>query len=414
MKKEKVFVGLDDIASFIGDWEEAFRSNGSDVLTAVMNNNSKFKRSKVQYEVNRYRKFANRFDYFKPGRISVWFKPKWDNFWWNYVFNKAVKECDIFLFIFNTFEWDHKDLQLLKEKYKKKIVVIFCGDEARWYYGMKQDFEKNNFLPIGYEDSYDYSKDGLEIRLRYIRNCEKYSDVILTHPNLAQLLMRPFNYVYIPIKKSFLDHHTQQRKTKVKVAHAPSSRLFKGSDIILREVNKLKESGLDFEFIVIENFSATEAFNLYKDCDIIVDQVLCPGGGKLAYECLAMGKVVLSFMAYDGYNQWLKDCPIIDINHKTLGEELKKIILDHDRRVKLSAEGKVYVKKYHDPEKIAGDVLQMLEEDKRDFIPTFFRDEFVPESADKIPLYNKWTNYVSDCVWYKKLVKPGVREGLVF
>jgi hypothetical protein len=51
---------------------------------------------------------------------------------------------------------------------------------------------------------------------------------------------------------------------------------------------------------------------------------------------------------------------------------------------------------------------------KPDFYPTFFRDNFIPESEEAAAVYNKWNNYVKDCDWYKKHVKTGERAGLSF
>jgi hypothetical protein len=54
---------------------------------------------------------------------------------------ELVHKCDLFIFIWSTFKTDYSDLEYIKS-YGKKIGFIFCGDDARWYYGMKQEFEE--------------------------------------------------------------------------------------------------------------------------------------------------------------------------------------------------------------------------------------------------------------------------------
>lgn len=55
-----------------------------------------------------------------------------------------------------------------------------------------------------------------------------------------------------------------------------------------------------------------------------------------------------------------------------------------------------------------------LKKEYSDLKYSFFRNEFIPESAEALSVYNKWTETVKDCNWYKKTIKPGKRAGLIF
>lgn len=408
---KKVFLGLSDVASFIEDWDYGFKENGFQTLRGVLEYQTKYQTSQVDFTI---RKAQDRIGYFKPGRVSVWFKPWWNNFVKNYYFKKAIKSCDYFVFFWNSFEYNCSDLKLLKE-YKKKIIIVLVGDEVRWEPAMKQEFEFYN-LPIIEYSNYDYSINGLSNKLSFLRNVEKYGSVIMSQPNMSQLILRPYNNLLIPIPTNKIKHIPAQKEVPL-IVHAPTS-VGKGSRFIEPVLNKLKADGVKFEYLKIENMPRERALELYEKCDIIIDQLLTPGGGKLAHEGLAMGKVVLTLIGYGNYEQLKpEECPLVDVNPNTLYETLKKLITDIKLRNEIASKGRAYIEKFHNPKKVIADIINKIDSTDKyspDFYPTFFRNKFVPESQESIEVYNKWTKYVSDCDWYKEYVKPGNRDGLIF
>ena len=292
------------------------------------------------------------------------------------------------------------------------------GDDVRWYYGAKQEFDFYKMKAPEYDEKYYYDiEKGLKPRLRRIRMAEKYSDFIFSRVDQAQLQLRPFyrwNMMVIPEQ---IPHNPKQRKEKPKVLHAPSNRKAKGTRYILSAFEKLKKEGVGFEVVLLENVPNEKAVEIYSDSDIIIDQLIFPGTGKFSTEGLAAGKVVMSHMNYKGYPQNNpEDCPIIDVNSDSIYQELKNIISDYDKRDKLASLGRDYVCKYLDLKIFCQTVLDLQagKQKKSDYSPTFYRDYFVPESHEATLIYNKWNEYVSDCDWYKDIVKPGERDGLVF
>ena len=408
---KKVFIGLSDIASFISDWDNGFNMLHIKTLKGSMDYQASTQNSELDFVVKKYQ---DKMGYFKPRRVSVRLKPWWDKKVRTYFFEKALKNCNIFIIFWESFYPNHEDYELLKRK-GKKIVTIFVGDDIRWEPAMKQEFEAYKLPVIEYEN-YDYSTNALNLKLEYLRIAEKYSDVILCQPNAMQLSIRPYYNLNIPIiAKDYIERSEQ--RIKPIIVHAPTS-VGKGTKYIEPIIERLKLEGFDFEYKRIQNVPRPEAINIYQDADIIIDQLLTPGGGKLAHECLAMGKVVLTLMGYDNYDQ-LKpaECPLIDVNQDTLYEVLKPLILDWNKRTEIASKARSYIEKYHNPKIIIEDITNHLNGVKilkPDFTPVFFREEFVPESADALKVYNKWNQYIAECDWYKKTVKSGERNGLVF
>lgn len=408
----KVFIGLVDIASFIDDWSEGFKQNNINTLKGSHVYQASIQNSKLDFIIQ---KAQDKVGYFKPHRISSRIKALWNKNVKTYYFKKAIRECDTFLFIWNSFEADFSDYKILKD-HGKKIITVFVGDEIRWGPAMKQEFN-NIGLPAFEYGSYDFPINDLRQRLNFLRVVEKYSDIILGQPNIMQLSLRPYQNLYIPIVASDYKEMKEQRIKPI-IVHAPTS-IGKGTKYIEPIIERLKAEGYEFEYKRIQNVPRPEALSIYENADIILDQILLPGGGKLAHEGLAMGKVVLTLMAFEKYDQKKPtDNPLVDIDEKNLYEVLKKLIPNVDLRNDIASKGRPFIEKYHSPKFICANIIKNLKKSnddvESDFKPTFFREQFIPESTEAAEVYNEWNNYVKDCNWYKTNVEPGERAGLKF
>lgn len=411
MPNKKVFIGLQDIASFFDDWSEGFKQNGYATLVGSLNYQPQVLTSHVDFFIQEK---LDKVGYFKPRTLSSRIKPFWDRKVKEHYLNKALKECDIFLFIWDSFYADYSDYEVIKS-HGKKIITVFVGDDVRWEPAMRQEFEGAGLKPYYYE-KYSYSTSALNKKLQFLRTAEKYSDIILSQPNIAQLALRPYHNLLIPIKFNDYVEGNQQRKIPVLV-HAPTS-IGKGTQYVEAAIEKLKSEGLNFTYNRIQGMPRNEALNVYANADVIIDQLFLPGGGKLAHEGLAMGKVVLTCMATNKYDQRKpKNCPLVDVCSDNIYEALKSLILDHESRCNIATRGRSYIEQYHNPKKIVDQILKIIDgvvPDNPEFTPNFFRHSYKPETDDKLMVYNQWTEYVSTSDWYKQTISSGTRDGLIF
>lgn len=409
--KRKVFIGLSDIASFIEDWDYGFKQNGYDTYKGSLNYQSPFQTSKLDFVI---KKGQDLFPAIFPEKITSKLKTWWDKWVKEYYFNRALKECEIFVFIWNTFYHDCSDLKRIREK-NRKIIIVFVGDEIRWEPAMKQEFFSLGLPIIEYKD-YDFSDNSLIKKLQYLRLSERYANVLLSQPNISQLAIKPYSNLFIPVIAERFKEVSKQNSVP-HIVHAPTS-TGKGTRFIEPTINRLIAEGLQFTYERIENVPREAALKIYEKADIIIDQLLTPGGGKLAHEGLAMGKIVLTLMAYDNYDQKKpSECPLVDVNEKNLYNTLKGLIPNHNLRSEIAAKGRPYIEKFHNPKNIIADALKRSDDIKFDsniYQPKFFREEFVPENENLKRVYNKWTETVMDCDWYKTFVKSGERDGLIF
>src|SRR3954471_6941368 len=108
--KKKIFLGNNDIASVVSELKVVFKEEFNiDTLTYfdTYGPASKVLSCKVDHNIYNLRNWV---PYFRPRRISAPIRKRWEQFLDKYFFEKAVKECDVFVFFWNTFKKDSSDL----------------------------------------------------------------------------------------------------------------------------------------------------------------------------------------------------------------------------------------------------------------------------------------------------------------
>jgi len=410
----KIFIGLNNLGGLLTEMKYVFGKLNVETLTATFGDPGPIiYGGGVDYDFSQYKK--RMYTPVRPLWLREWLREK-DHIE-KKVWRKALKECDVFIYIWRrAFKEGYADYSELK-KSGKKIINIFCGDDVRWYHSQKQEFESYGMRSITYENDYDYSQEGLYKKLLLLRNAEKHSDLIFSRLDQAQLELRPYYRWNMMVVTDNLKHYPNQREKNPIIAHAPTARKVKGTEYVLAAFEKLKNDGIEFTPLLIEKIPNNKALELLGNTDILIDQLIIPGTGRLATEGLALGKVVMAHMAYDKYPQKNpSECPIIDVNPDTLYNKLKELILNYDKRKAMALRGREYVFNYLDMNIFCQRIIDLLDGKKidYDYYPSFFRENFIPESKDAAQMYNEWTATVKDCDWYKKHIPSGERSGLIF
>lgn len=421
-KKYKICIGTVDIAYQFKDLKRGFEKLGHQAETIVLQSSTSYPYDreiipKIKLPFQKIENISNELIKKVHHRRTSYFK-------------KIVNDFDVFVFIWHSFNSNYEDLAYIKAQ-GKKIVFIFVGDDARWHHGMRQDFKKHDLTPVEYIsetinifgkeyciNGVNLSIQGLKTRLKRIRQAERHADLIFSKREQSQLQLRPFFHFPMMVFPEDIENNPIQRKINPVVVHAPTNTSVKGTKYVLAAFEQLKKDNIPFQPKLITGMTHQKALECYKNSDIIIDQLLLPGGGKLSTEGLAFGKVVLAKMAYETYHQGfpIENCPIIDVNPENIYEVLKNTILDYPKRVALAKKGRDYVETYLDINKFCKKIIANLEErvDTFDYFPTFFRQEFQPESIEATQLYNKWNEKIKSCEWYQDQVSTGERDGLVF
>jgi len=243
----------------------------------------------------------------------------------------------------------------------KRIVMHFVGSDLR-----NEKFlfwkEKNIRQFIKGET---FAEMNLPWQKKLIADTEKYADAVLVStPDLKHFVK---NAVYYPVMLDFEKFMKEAKppvskpsaSDEIVILHAPSNTTIKGTALIHDTLKKLViNSPYKIRLILPgEKFltiaktypvSRYELFELYKEADIIIDQLTIGWYGLQSIEGLLMGNEVISYVDEELKGYLSPDCPIEVADANTLEEVIikciKKIQLNKRRTQESIVE---WVKKNH-------------------------------------------------------------------
>ena len=121
--------------------------------------------------------------------------------------------------------------------------------------------------------------------------------------------------------------------------------------------------GLDADLELVEGLHHDEAFERYRDADIVVDQLNAGWYGLFAIEAMALGKPVVTFLHDEAVRRTEEAfgvrVPIVSATAETLRETLRPLVADAARRRELGAASRAYVERVHDVERVADRLLDL-------------------------------------------------------
>ena len=187
--------------------------------------------------------------------------------------------------------------------------------------------------------------------------------VYSVNPDLLHVL--PDRARFVPYGHVFLDEwvpaYSQDHSGPLRILHAPSHRLIKGTDLILAALEDLKSEGCAFELLLVEGMSNAQAREIYMRTDILVDQLFAGWYGGLAVELMALGKPVLAYIREEdlGYIDpaMREELPIVQATPQSVKDVLRGV-LETPRKdlVALGRRSRVFVERWHDPMRIAAHI----------------------------------------------------------
>ncbi len=203
---------------------------------------------------------------------------------------------------------------------------------------------------------------GSDIRYRgELRMCSKFADKIFV--STPDLLEWSPNAVWLPNpisldKFSYAGVEHKDKSEEINVIHAPSNRAIKGTEYVIKAVNKLKNEGYKINLILVENVSHNKAIEYYKKADIVIDQLLIGWYGVFSIECMALGKPVCAYIR-DDLESHIPFNPIINTSPKNIVENLRILIEDGILRKEMGNKGRNYVEEVHGANKIAQQLIEV-------------------------------------------------------
>jgi len=290
------------------------------------------------------------------------------------LFRSALKKYDIFHFNFGRGLLSFGRFGLLDIEmpiYKrggKKIIVTYNGCDARQKYYSMSNFAVS---PCAEPDCYGGCCSARSDRVKKdrISKIAKYADRIFAlNPDLLNILpegaeFRPYTK---PDLDSLLSAPIEKNKGgKFKILHAPSNRSVKGTKYILPVVERIKSEYRDVEILLVENTPHIEAREIYKEADLVIEQVLLGWYSGVAVEAMALGKPVITYIRQEDLrfvpSLMAKELPVINAAPDTLYDVIRKAVEDRERLIETGRKGRAYIRKWHDPIKIAERMKSLYE-----------------------------------------------------
>lgn len=233
---------------------------------------------------------------------------------------------------------------------KSKLFVTYNGSEARQRY---PSLERANLPTSEVED---------KRKSRSIEKMAKHVDWMWSvNPDLLYYLPKeissflPYSIANFNISPAF-----SKSDGVLKIVHAPTNQLVKGTAFILEAIEKLKKKYPNhFKFELIQGLSHHQALEKYREADLVIDQILLGWYGAFAVEVMLMGKPVIVNIAEEDLKFIPKEMAknlmetIIQAGPSDIYEVLEKCI--HDRAsLKEKSEASVeYAREWHNPRYIA-------------------------------------------------------------
>lgn len=263
-------------------------------------------------------------------------------------FEEACDSYDTFHFRFGaTFTPDKRDLKVLG-KLDKKLVAHHCGDEVRMLAVARSPHNPYVQRREAWPD------ERIQQNLKHLTAC--IDQVIINDHELLPHVEPHYKKIHIvPYAidaKTFTPHYPPPSENPL-VVHASSHRNVKGTEFVIKAVDRLKKNGVKLDFRLVENMPHTEAIQLYQQASVIIDQLTVGTYANLSMEAMAMGKPVICYVRDDLRRTFPPDLPIVSANPDTIYEVLKDLLNRPLDWAKLGIQGRKYVERHHDPHKVA-------------------------------------------------------------
>lgn len=413
---KNIFLGFTDICFQLSDFKREYSKLGH-VVFLYVNSGEKHHNGEYSFvQNNLYPKVTRNSLLFRKAYTLVVVIPiKFIILLW------AAFRYDIFHFMWfleNHNKYYFWFLKLLK----KKIIVSFVGSDIRWMpvWITELDLRNLHHAPekLLMQNTINL-KDTLEQKLRYVRICEKYADIIFSGPEQAQLQLRPYYNFYLPVDFDKIVFHVPKSNCPI-VSIGITEPNGKNSYEILSMLRKFQEnSDIEFKLEVIENISHEAVLEILKESTIFIYSPYVPGPGKFGMEAMAAGALLLT--GYD--SEWIKyppNPPLITITPSNMLEKLEYYLMNENERIEIVKNARTYALEYANSNIIARNIIDYLNNPNSipEYNPIFFREKAtfntVYDSPDSLEVCNKWTNYVKNCGWYQEYIQSGKREGLIF
>lgn len=233
------------------------------------------------------------------------------------LFVKNIFTKDVFYFVWNeTLLPFYFDFVLIRMA-GKKLIIMHCGDDVRYRPLSNKIFKNFSLGPLDVRNTYR----GEFLKKFYFQFMSEMTGQVISFRDQTTFQFGKLIHYYFPQEQ--ISPKSVSVSPIVKIIHAPSDRVIKGTNYVLEAVEILRKRNIPFEFELIENKGNEYVLKSLVECDILIDQPSC-WTGRLAVEGCAASCCVIG-----GNNREFADrcsSPVIQFHRNS--EQLAQIIED--------------------------------------------------------------------------------------
>jgi glycosyltransferase involved in cell wall biosynthesis len=248
--------------------------------------------------------------------------------------------------------------------YRGARFVTFNGSDAR----QSMPVAHNPHSPF---HTNEYATLSDTVKARRLKSILKYVNyAFVLNPDLMNFLPHEKSMFLPYIKQSWFDKVDSKRLRSGKefvIVHAPTNRRIKGTDIIIQQVNALREH-YPVRLILVEGVSHEEAKKSYLQADLLIDQIRLGWYGGVAVEAMRMGVPVAVYInpadlkfVPDAMREAIPGA-FLGVDSMNLFERVAELIENPRRYSQLVSAARDYVNRFHDPDRLVKLVIDKYEE----------------------------------------------------
>ncbi|MGG4035714.1 hypothetical protein ABEV74_18645 [Paenibacillus cisolokensis] len=279
------------------------------------------------------------------------------------ILDAAIQEYDLFHFHNSyTFLEDRRDIEMITDA-GKNIIIHHRGNDVR---SRALAFKGKGYVNPYVNAECSLPDDEIDRNLRYfakhasaaiVQDYELYGYVIDYYAKEGKpVYVLPRLIDVSAVQPAFKGSSHEPPL----VVHAPTQRDFKGTAWIEEAVSRLRKE-MPIRFRLVEGMSHAEALQLYREADIVIDQVLCGAYGNLSVEAMALGKPVICYIREDLVSRYPLDLPVVSANPDNLYDMLKMLVKDKEMREVRARLGRAYVERHHSASVVIQSLVKIYE-----------------------------------------------------
>jgi len=355
----RFFLGLDDTGGYYTRLAEGLKSLG---FSSTLVNAYHQPRYKFENELGMVEKFVvwlgRKTSSKKRGSFSrfCWIGAK--GFSLIILFFWSLPKYDVFIFSGGTTFLFSYDLWLLK-LLNKTIIVVYHGSDSRAPYLSQVIVRANTDFDV------TTCIEETKIIKRKLKKIERYADFIINNPSAAHLHDRkiinwfcigaPF-YLPTPEKDS---KSISKANDSCMIVHAPTRPNGKGSLIIEKAINVLKQKGRKINYIQLAEKPNSEVLETLSNCDFVVDELYSDSIiAGFAAEAASFGKpAIVGMYGYEKIKASIPEekmiPPVLVCFPDDVESAIEKLIVDKDYRIALGKQAREFIANQWSPQAVA-------------------------------------------------------------